>query len=273
MKNRRRSVICALVLVSSLAVLTLRAQVGSLISEWKAESDFSDGVGGNNGSATGGVSFSPGVSGEAFQFSGTPGQSIYVPYNANLDLQAFTVEVFVQPEGPSSNPDDFGAALVQKIVDGDSGLHANYAIWLNSAGIISAGVDTGGSADVNAIQAIDVIPNGQFSRVDLTYDGAVFKLYVNSQLQGQRTLVGPLTYTPGPLMIGGTAPGAQNLGFSRVLNGRLDEIRIFNQVLIPSDVPTNATACKSGGWRHLHRFDGSTFKNQGDCVQYVNTGR
>jgi hypothetical protein len=31
--------------------------------------------------------------------------------------------------------------------------------------------------------------------------------------------------------------------------------------------------CKSGGWKDLERADGSSFKNQGDCIQYVNTGK
>lgn len=38
-------------------------------------------------------------------------------------------------------------------------------------------------------------------------------------------------------------------------------------------VPTNKNQCKDGGWTSLTRLDGSTFKNQGDCIQYVNTGR
>ena len=36
--------------------------------------------------------------------------------------------------------------------------------------------------------------------------------------------------------------------------------------------PANANACKNGGWRTLTRLDGTTFRNQGDCIQYVNNG-
>jgi hypothetical protein len=39
------------------------------------------------------------------------------------------------------------------------------------------------------------------------------------------------------------------------------------------NVPTTANQCKSGGWMTRTRADGSTFKNQGDCIQYVNTGK
>jgi hypothetical protein len=37
--------------------------------------------------------------------------------------------------------------------------------------------------------------------------------------------------------------------------------------------PTTAGQCKNGGWQTQFRADGSTFKNQGDCIQYVNTGK
>jgi hypothetical protein len=41
----------------------------------------------------------------------------------------------------------------------------------------------------------------------------------------------------------------------------------------PFRVPGSAEACKNGGWRTTRRADGSPFKNQGDCIQYVNTGQ
>jgi len=50
---------------------------------------------------------------------------------------------------------------------------------------------------------------------------------------------------------------------------------ISNVNLGATDVKT-ATAkdeCKKGGWADITRADGSSFKNQGDCIQYVNTGK
>jgi hypothetical protein len=38
-------------------------------------------------------------------------------------------------------------------------------------------------------------------------------------------------------------------------------------------VATNKDQCKNNGWMSLTRSDFSTFKNQGDCVQYANTGK
>ena len=40
-----------------------------------------------------------------------------------------------------------------------------------------------------------------------------------------------------------------------------------------SDVATKKDDCKNGGWADLTRANGSSFKNQGDCIQYVNTGK
>ena len=53
-----------------------------------------------------------------------------------------------------------------------------------------------------------------------------------------------------------------------------DLLAIDNQrtgLLLP--VPTSKDQCKKGGWKSLFREDGTAFKNQGKCIQYVNTGK
>lgn len=41
----------------------------------------------------------------------------------------------------------------------------------------------------------------------------------------------------------------------------------------PYKVPATADDCKDGGWQNVKKADGTPFKNQGDCIQYVNTGK
>jgi len=41
----------------------------------------------------------------------------------------------------------------------------------------------------------------------------------------------------------------------------------------PYDVATDKDECKDLGWQNVRRADGTTFRNQGDCVSYTNTGR
>ncbi len=41
----------------------------------------------------------------------------------------------------------------------------------------------------------------------------------------------------------------------------------------PYLVASNKDQCKNGGFANYRRADGSTFKNQGDCVSYTNNGK
>ena len=42
---------------------------------------------------------------------------------------------------------------------------------------------------------------------------------------------------------------------------------------VAASAVTKKDECKKGGWAEMSREDGSSFKNQGDCIQYVNTGK
>jgi len=50
-------------------------------------------------------------------------------------------------------------------------------------------------------------------------------------------------------------------------------LAIDNVNLLSVNEATTVAACKNGGWQSLTRTDGSLFKNQGDCIQYVNIGK
>jgi hypothetical protein len=50
-------------------------------------------------------------------------------------------------------------------------------------------------------------------------------------------------------------------------------LAIDNVNLLSINEAANVNACKNGGWQQLTRPDGTTFENQGDCIQYVNTGK
>ncbi len=48
---------------------------------------------------------------------------------------------------------------------------------------------------------------------------------------------------------------------------------IDNLSLGTANVATAKNDCKNGGWQSRSRTGGSSFKNQGDCIQYTNTGK
>ena len=41
----------------------------------------------------------------------------------------------------------------------------------------------------------------------------------------------------------------------------------------PYAVASSKDQCKGNGWQSVKRANGTSFKNQGDCIQYVNTGK
>lgn len=47
----------------------------------------------------------------------------------------------------------------------------------------------------------------------------------------------------------------------------------FDNFKVDFRVASAKQDCKNGGWKLVFRADGSPFKNQGDCIQYVNTGK
>jgi Flp pilus assembly pilin Flp len=49
---------------------------------------------------------------------------------------------------------------------------------------------------------------------------------------------------------------------------------VISAPLSNADYGINPHACKKGGWEGMTKADGTTsFANQGDCMQYANTGK
>lgn len=89
-------------------------------------------------------------------------------------------------------------------------------------------------------------------------------------------------YVNGALVYSDLATGS-SVAFSSVIMQayNFDDPSIAGAILAPYTahwsnafaVPSNANQCKNGGWANLYRANGTSFRNQGDCIQYVNTGR
>jgi hypothetical protein len=74
-----------------------------------------------------------------------------------------------------------------------------------------------------------------------------------------------------PTDIIGTTVGGHRYGWFVIQE--FPVLAIDDVSLLSVNEAGNASACKNDGWQHLTRADGSIFKNQGDCIQYVNTGK
>lgn len=86
------------------------------------------------------------------------------------------------------------------------------------------------------------------------------------------TLGGTQTACPNAVAVGfGVNIGSNNPSYDVFadlvnFNGTTYNFELF-------EVPSNSNQCKNGGWQTMSRTDGSSFKNQGDCIQFVNTGK
>jgi hypothetical protein len=74
-----------------------------------------------------------------------------------------------------------------------------------------------------------------------------------------------------PTDIIGTTVGGHRYGW--VVIQEFPILAIDNAGLLSINVAGGVAACKNDGWQQFTRADGSLFKNQGDCIQYVNTGK
>ena len=63
-------------------------------------------------------------------------------------------------------------------------------------------------------------------------------------------------------------------GYAADQTAQFDNTQVNNATYTyEPNTPTSKDDCKNGGWQNLQRSDFSSFKNQGDCIQYVNTGK
>lgn len=82
---------------------------------------------------------------------------------------------------------------------------------------------------------------------------------------------------PGATILGGF--GINQGSYNPGLDGASDALSIAyggNSITYdfePYVTAASKEACKNGGWMNVKRADGSSFKNQGDCVSYVNNGK
>jgi hypothetical protein len=107
---------------------------------------------------------------------------------------------------------------------------------------------------------------------------AIVGLFPNATIR-EAAACGPANVkTPCPGSFG-VNQGSFNVGILSNVDGLYigvnGDTTTFDFELVPPPPPQPATKddCKKGGWQTLGRADGSSFKNQGDCIQYVNTGK
>ncbi|HHY84602.1 MAG TPA: hypothetical protein GYA07_03570 [Verrucomicrobia bacterium] len=203
-------------------------QAQSPIAWWQAENNYLDSVGNSHGIAPM-VQFSPGYSGQAFEF--ISGAAVQVPRNISLEPATVTVQAWARATAPGT----FRYILVKGTV---SPFNASYALYTGSDGLVhflvvtDAGLLLSGAPEAN-------LWDGNWHQLTGVFDGTNALLYVDGVLctagaPEPRTEPTSVIYTnPGDLIMGAYIDPNTPLPFA---TGSLDEVRIFNHALTAEEV-------------------------------------
>ncbi len=204
-----------------------------LVRWWKGDGNANDLVGGNNGTIVGGVTYAAGEVGQSFSFS-TNGQAVSVGNPTNLQLQNFTIDVWIKRSNTNQASYGFngGSIFIYGIAGYGLGLFDNGGIYLTQVGISSVSptvqiTDTNwhhlavAKAGANVVFYVDGI-----AFLAPGY-GAVFQF--NTQ-----AVIGT---------VGGT--------FANTFLGDIDEVDVFNRALSAVEVTAIYSAGSAGKCSNL----------------------
>jgi hypothetical protein len=225
-------------ITSSNAILTVNLAVctnapSGLVSWWAGEGNGNDAIGSNPATVNGGVSYSGGEAGQAFNFDGNSG-SLMAPSSASLNVgtgPGFSVECWIKPA-------DF--TPLHPIVEWNNGssfgVHLYHSTsWFgdNVQGNLLANiVDTAGGFHP-VYTSGGLLTTSNFQHVALTYDKAsgVGKLYLNGVEVASANL-GSFTPQTGYDLYLGRRPS----GGTQLYEGLMDEVSLYARALTLTEI-------------------------------------
>ncbi len=198
----------------------------NMVSWYRAEGDFSDFVGGNSGTQTGGVGFATGKVGQAFNLDGS-NDIISFGNPVNLQLtNALTAEAWIRPD---STFGDY-RTVVSKW---SQTANASWGLFVTDNRVFGI-VGNGAGQFTDAVGG--TIPFGTtaaFTHVAMTYSAADgIRVYVNGVLVQSDVGIGNIHNGTDVVRIGNDS----GLVGVRYFDGLIDEVGIFGRVLSATEI-------------------------------------
>ena len=205
-----------------------------LVGLWQGDGNTTDSSGaGHNGKIQGGVSYVPGITGQAFSFNGVNG-SVLVPDTPSLDFTSqFTLSAWVDPRTLVSGD------IISKV--GTATGNKGYEFYLtdNNTQLVLQfnGQGEAWASDVLTVTLPAAIPIGQWTYVAATYDQSQISIYVNGNLAGSE-VIGPKTLATSTanFRIGGNDNG------DRPFAGLIADVAVYNRALSVTEIAGNMSA-------------------------------
>ncbi len=215
---------------------------GSLVAYWSAEETGSfapdRSPNGNNGALIGDTSRQPGAVGQAYVFDGN-GDYINFgrasKWNFLHDGSEFSVTGFIAPTDPSRG----GGVLTTIDETSTAELRHGFSLRLNKWRMLEFHIQgVSGKFPVKTQSETALEPN-VFTAFAITFDGHTCNLFINGKLEGSGQTVAPFVASTAldALCMGaiGTTSGPNGQPFYP-LEGRIDEVQIYNRPLNASEV-------------------------------------
>jgi WD40 repeat protein len=207
---------------------------GGPVAWWRADGNAKDSAGGNHGTLKGGVTFAPGVAGQAFDFNDTDAY-VQVPNNANLNPGAsFSVEFWVK-----ANPIQPEALFDVLDKSHDDAPHAGWAFQgATATGELSFLIGAGGGI-TGASTGVSILDN-QWHHIAGVYTGNSIQMYLDGVLKSMNPLTAPPSNNTRDLYF-----ARKVLYVTRSYEGLLDEVAIYDRALSPAEVKARWSALAS----------------------------
>ena len=214
-----------------------------IVAWWQGEGNGVDIVGSNNATVPAGVTYTNGEVGQGFDFNATANLTVADAPSLNPTNQ-LTIEYWVYP-GACPSSVTWAQGLVTK--DGlCSGVRQYWTGIGDHQTNVGSGDFRGGiwlSSGLVVVNGATVVQTNTWYHVAWTYDGLMFKVYVNGALDGQAPASGSIVTGSEPVRIGG---GEGSGCIPYYFNGILDEPSMYNRALSQAEIAAIYNAGSAG---------------------------
>ena len=220
-----------------LAVASCLPLPGNPVSWWPGNGNTADLISGYNGTATGTVSYAPGEVGQGFLFGGI-GAAVDVGVAANLQLQDFTIECWIQRSSsnlvtldPQGNGQIFGYGT------------GGYGFYLTSGGQLTIGC-----IGYNQSASAAAVTDTGLHHVAVTKSGSAVIFYLDGAPYPVAAYGATFSFST-PASIGAVG-GSQLNSFY----GLIDELSIYSRSLTPAEIQSIFNCGHDGKCQELAIF-------------------
>ena len=216
------------------------APPSGLVAWWAAEGNAADSAGANDGTLQGAVTFTNGLVGQAFGFTGQSGAAVIVPDAAPLDLTTgLTLEAWVKLNDTAKT---YFIATKQPSGTAGNNYSGNYEFRVGTDGRLSLLHQTSSSTAYSSYTSSNSITAGNWHHVAVTLAvGGSVGFYIDGLPAGRASQQGSFGMTTSePLRIGTRKDG------SSYFNGAIDELSLYNRALAASEIAALYNAWTQG---------------------------